>query len=81
MKKDYYNLQCLQEKNYKDNFRKKKHKKTKGIKTMQGNTIANLQCFVAKYTVVILNQLNIKKIKLTKIILIKIIIKKKPCRE
>lgn len=34
MKKDYYNLQCLQEKNYKDNFRKKKHKKTKGIKTM-----------------------------------------------
>ena len=48
---------------------------------MQRNTIANLQCFVAKYTVVILNQLNIKKIKLTKIILIKIIIKKKPCRE
>ena len=31
MKKDYYNLQCLQEKNYKDNFRKKKNiKKQKG---------------------------------------------------
>jgi hypothetical protein len=32
MEKDYCNLQCFKEKNYKNNFRKK-HKKTKGKKT------------------------------------------------
>ena len=40
MEKDCCNLPCFQEKNYKDNFRKKKHKKTKGKKTTQGNTVA-----------------------------------------
>ena len=32
MKKNCCNLQCFQEKNYKDNFRKKNKKKTEGKK-------------------------------------------------
>jgi hypothetical protein len=54
----------------KDNFEKnhiKKRKKRK--KTYIGKHYNNPQCFARKATVVILNQLNIKKIKSTKIIL------------
>jgi glutaredoxin-related protein len=56
----------------KDNFEKnhiKKQKKKKRKKTYIGKHYNNPQCFARKATVVILNQLNIKKIKSTKIIL------------
>ena len=75
MEKDYCILQYFQEKNYKDNFRKKIKKKQKEKNHVE-KRCSNLQCFVRKYIIVILNQLNIKKIKLTKIVLKKFITKK-----
>jgi hypothetical protein len=58
----------------------KKETKKQKIKEKKTNHVEehcnNPQCFLRKATVVILNQLNIKKIKSTKIILEKIIKKK-----
>jgi hypothetical protein len=58
----------------------KKETKKQKIKEKKTNHVeehcSNPQCFLRKATVVILNQLNIKKIKSTKIILEKIIKKK-----
>jgi len=51
----------------------RKQKKRKRKKTHVEKHYNNPQCFVRKTTVVILNQLNIKKIKSTKIIFEKII--------
>jgi hypothetical protein len=53
----------------KENFEKNHNKKNKRKKNHSGKHCSNLECFIRKYTVVILNQLNIKKIKLTKTIL------------
>ena len=92
MEKHYCNPQYFQEKlNYKakfstslilkkikqtDNF-EKNHKKKQKEKNHVRKHSSNLQYFVRKYIIVILNQLNIKKIKLIKIILEKIIKKRK----
>jgi hypothetical protein len=57
----------------KNHIRKQRKRKRKRKKTHVEKHYNNPQCFVRKTIVVILNQLNIKKIKSTKIILKKII--------
>jgi hypothetical protein len=45
----------------KENFEKNHNKKNKRKKNHSGKHCSNLECFIRKYTVVILNQFNIKK--------------------
>jgi hypothetical protein len=60
----------------KEIFLKNHNKTNKRKKNHSGKHCSNLECFIRKYIIVILNQLNIKKIKLTKTILKNIITKK-----